>query len=82
MEGPVVFGPVYEKYIEAVELIDAGGAFSIDDALHLEKKINELLFDKMLYNKTSTAAETYIKSKTGATEQVIRFIQEKRLLTN
>jgi 3-deoxy-D-manno-octulosonic-acid transferase len=32
----VVFGPVYDKYFEADELIDAGGAFSIEDALELE----------------------------------------------
>ena len=40
---PVVFGPVYEKFMEAVELIDAGAAFSIDNALELEETLAELL---------------------------------------
>src|SRR5207253_5582832 len=33
---PVVFGPEYEKFNEAVELIDFGGGISIENALDLE----------------------------------------------
>src|SRR5690606_9667631 len=33
---PVIFGPVHEKFNEAVELIQAGGAFSIPNAPELE----------------------------------------------
>jgi 3-deoxy-D-manno-octulosonic-acid transferase len=77
---PVVFGPTYEKYFEAVELIDAGGAFTVDGQLELEEIFNDLLNDKSLYTKSSNASAAYVKSKTGATENVIHFIQEKRLL--
>ncbi|MBL0144606.1 MAG: hypothetical protein IPP48_01410 [Chitinophagaceae bacterium] len=34
---PVLFGPVYEKYTEAIDLVESGGAKSIKDALQLEK---------------------------------------------
>jgi 3-deoxy-D-manno-octulosonic-acid transferase len=78
---PVVFGPVFEKYIEAVELIDAGGAFSIENALELEKRLNSLFSNSEEYQTVSKAAGNYVKSKTGATEKVIQLIQEKRLLT-
>jgi 3-deoxy-D-manno-octulosonic-acid transferase len=77
---PVVFGPTYEKYFEAVELIDAGGAFTIDGALELEETLNDLLNDKNLYATSSLASAAYVKSKIGATENIIHFIQEKRLL--
>ena len=43
---PVVIGPVYDKYFEADELLDCGGAFSIEDALELEIVFKELLNDK------------------------------------
>ena len=43
---PVVFGPVYEKFDEAVGLIDAGGAISIDGPVKLETVLNNLLNDE------------------------------------
>ena len=78
---PVVFGPEYEKYIEAAELIDTEGAFTIDSALELEKIFNDLLNDEKLYNETKANAGNYVKSKSGAAEKIIKFIYENRLLT-
>lgn len=79
---PVVFGPVYEKYTEAVDLVDAGGAFTVDDALALEKQFDELLTDNTLYKNACNNAGNYIKNNAGATRLVMDYIQEKRLLTN
>ncbi|AXY75465.1 3-deoxy-D-manno-octulosonic acid transferase [Paraflavitalea soli] len=79
---PVVFGPVYEKYIEAAELVDEGGAFPIKTALELEKVLNDLLADESAYKKVCQQAGQYVHSKTGATDAVLQFIQENRLLTS
>lgn len=79
---PVVFGPVYDKYAEAEEMIDEGGAFVIEDALELEKLLQELLENKEMYTTAARAAGHYVKSKAGATDKVLRLIQEKRLLTS
>lgn len=79
---PVVFGPVYDKYIEGVEMIEAGGAVSVPDALHLEKTLDELLTGNGQYERTSAAAGSYVAQKAGATARVMRYIQEKRLLTS
>ena len=40
---PVIFGPEYEKNFEAEELMDCSGAISIENALELEKVVNNLL---------------------------------------
>lgn len=79
---PVVFGPVFEKYIEAIELIDEGGGFTVENALELEELFKELLTDKQLYKETSEASRNYVYTKKGATDKILQFIQEKRLLTN
>jgi len=79
---PVVFGPVFEKYIEAIELIDEGGGFTVENALELEKLFDELFSDKQLYKETSEASRNYVYTKKGATDKILQFIQEKRLLTN
>lgn len=79
---PVLFGPVYDKYIEAIELIEEGGAFVTEDALKLERKINELLNDKVAYKTAAVSAGNYVHSKTGATSIITGYIQENRLLIN
>ncbi len=79
---PVVFGPEYDKFAEAIELIDADGAISIGNALELEKELDALLGNTSTYHNMCVNASNYVKSKSGATEKIIRYIQEKRLLTN
>ena len=79
---PVVFGPVFDKYIEAIELIDEGGGFTVENALELEKLFDEIFSDKQLYKESSEASRNYVYRKKGATDKIIQFIQEKRLLTN
>jgi 3-deoxy-D-manno-octulosonic-acid transferase len=79
---PVVFGPVYDKYQEGIEMIAQQAAFSVTDALELEQVLNELLADQELYKTTGAKAGQYVQQNTGATQQITAFIQEKRLLTN
>ncbi|NNV54405.1 3-deoxy-D-manno-octulosonic acid transferase [Limnovirga soli] len=79
---PVIFGPVYDKFIEARALIEKGGAFTVIDAIELEQTFNELLQDKNAYTAAANSAGNFVKEQAGATNRVIQFIQEKRLLTN
>lgn len=78
---PVVFGPVYDKYIEAAELVDNGGAFAVESALELEKQFNQLMDDEFLYKQACLAAKNFVEENAGATEKIISYIQEKRLFT-
>jgi 3-deoxy-D-manno-octulosonic-acid transferase len=79
---PVVFGPVIEKYIEAVELMESGGGLIIDSALEAEKVFKRLIGDEREREEMGKAAREYVYSRQGATGTIIRFIQEKRLLTS
>lgn len=79
---PVVFGPVYDKYIEAVELVGSGGGFSVENALEAETLFTSLLIDKEEYDLACEASREYVNAKKGATEKIVAYIQENRLLTN
>lgn len=79
---PVLFGPVYEKFVEAVQLIDAGGAFDIENALELEENLLLLLTNKEAYQSACLAAGNFVYANKGATQKIMDYIQEKRLLTN
>ena len=79
---PVVFGPVIEKYIEAVELTESGGGIVIDSALEAEAVFERLLRDPGEIRDIGEASARYVDSKKGATEKIVRYIYEKRLLTS
>ena len=79
---PVVFGPEYEKYDEAIGLLEAGGGESISGPLGLEKVIDDLLDNDEERREKRTAARDFVYANEGASRKIINFIQENRLLTS
>lgn len=79
---PVVYGPVIEKYAEALELVDRGGGIVIDSAVEAETVFSRLLADADEYRICCEASKKYVYSMQGATEKILTYIQENRLLTN
>lgn len=77
---PVVFGPVFNKFREAIDLLEEGGAFTVETALELESRLDELLERGQLYDESSRAARSYVYDHRGATDNILRYIQENRLL--
>jgi len=67
---PVIFGPAYQKFREARELIAVGGAFSISNYILLEAQFDRLLKDK----QAGKMAGEYVKQNTGATGQICNFL--------
>jgi len=78
---PVVFGPVYDKYLEAINLIEIGGAFTAFDLFELEIIFNDLLSDHQKRKTAGTAALQFVVDQSGSTNKIMDYIQENRLLT-
>ncbi|CAN5551038.1 glycosyltransferase N-terminal domain-containing protein [soil metagenome] len=79
---PVIYGPEFEKYVEAVDLVACGGAITVENTLHLEKVLNELFEDKEQIIRRGKIARNFVYAHKGASKKIIQFIQENRLLTN
>ena len=79
---PVMTGPVIEKYAEVVELAETGGVIIIDNALEAEAVFDRLLRNPEEYAFHGGAAKDYVYSRKGATEKILEYIQENRLLTS
>lgn len=71
---PVIFGPRYEKFKEARELIAEGGAFTVSSAEEFTSLIERLISDKGYREAASRAAADYIRTHVGATERIVRQI--------
>jgi 3-deoxy-D-manno-octulosonic-acid transferase len=79
---PVMFGPNYNKYYEAVQLIERRGAISVQDYEEFDTNIDIIAYSKEAITDMSKKSKGYVYSNKGATEKIIQFIQEKRLLTS
>ena len=79
---PVIFGPEYRKYAEAIGLVDCGGGIPIQNALELESLVNTLWEQVDLLTTKGAAANNFVYAHAGASKKIIQFIQEKRLLIN
>lgn len=77
---PVVFGPIYDKYREASELIEAGGALTADNTLSLEQCFRRLLDDPAVRTAAGHAARAYVERQAGATKKILEYIAAERLL--
>lgn len=79
---PVLFGPNYEKHFEAVEMEEAGGAISIENALELEAILDRLWRTPHEMSKRGEAAKFYVMHHKGATNIVMDYVYKNRLLTS
>jgi 3-deoxy-D-manno-octulosonic-acid transferase len=79
---PVFFGPYYEKYQEAIGLVKSGGAMPIKDEKELKFYIDTTLESAELHARASARSKQFVLQNKGATDKIIQFIQEKRLLTS
>ncbi len=71
---PVVFGEEFSKFIEAVELVDLEGGFSVKNILELEIILNKLLSDNLFYKKSCKIAGDYVKNNAGATKIILEYL--------
>lgn len=82
----VLFGPYYQKYTEAVGLVQSGGGISFTDVMKdgvpLAQWLDTLYLADDDFIKRSNAAGEFVQQHRGATEKILTYIQEKRLLTN
>lgn len=78
---PVLFGPNYQKFKEARDLVDRKAGFSITNAEELKRIATELLRDEVLLQQSSTIARSYVEENRGSTQKIMDYIQANRLLT-
>jgi 3-deoxy-D-manno-octulosonic-acid transferase len=79
---PVVFGPNYNKYKEAIDLVDCSGAKTFVDENDLRQVLITLLRNREDYTRSCAASKKYVQENVGATRKILDYIEEKRLLTS
>jgi 3-deoxy-D-manno-octulosonic-acid transferase len=79
---PVVFGPNFEKFREAIDLKNKGGAESFSTAGEFKKILDLWLSDEKYYTACAEVAAKYVKENTGATGIIIKEFSQKDINTH
>jgi 3-deoxy-D-manno-octulosonic-acid transferase len=79
---PVIFGPKYNNFKEAVDLLKEGGARTFQNFDDFEKNMDLLLSDEKIYTNSAGIASKYVKENAGATQIIIKEILQKDINTS
>ncbi len=69
---PLLFGPNYQKFKEACDLVDNGAAVGFEDYSTCSKALRKWMDDPGLYLEAGNAAKTYVAGNTGATSLMLQ----------
>lgn len=71
---PVFFGPNYQKFKEAKDLITGGGGIEITSQEHFENCISQYIQNDGLRQTDGKAAGKYVASNAGATDRILNHL--------
>ncbi len=74
---PVIFGPNYHKFLEAIELSERGAAFVVSETSDLLSTVHQQLGNPDLLKTTSKVASNYVVERLGATSQIVQKVCKK-----
>lgn len=69
---PVVFGPNYRKFKEAVDLTAEGGAFTIDSQAGLNDALYKLIENETFRTSAAEISKNYVAKNVGSTAVIIK----------
>ncbi len=75
---PVIFGPNYKKFKEAVDLVSQGGAFPIENYEALHQSLSTFCLQKNELEKASKIATDYVAKNVGSTQIIIKKVFNRR----
>ncbi len=79
---PILFGPKFKKFNEAVELTQRNAAFDIRDYNELLNRINLMNQFQFIYTGAASDAEDYVQSHLGGTRKIVEATLEQLTIDN
>ncbi len=73
---PVVFGPNYTRFREAVELVNEGGAFSIASYHELKAHLDKLENSSKALQQAASCTKDFVQRNLGATQVILEYLKK------
>jgi 3-deoxy-D-manno-octulosonic-acid transferase len=77
---PIIFGPKYQKFNEAIDLIKDGAAFSFKNENELEQFFKKLLSDENEILQKSNISKQYVQLHLGGTKAITDYLIANSLI--
>ncbi|MFZ4058847.1 MAG: 3-deoxy-D-manno-octulosonic acid transferase [Ferruginibacter sp.] len=77
---PIIIGPVYKKFNEAVELVEKGYCFSVKDANECAQIFVELATHANKYDTIQAQLLQFTRLQGGATNRIVHYIKDQGFL--
>jgi 3-deoxy-D-manno-octulosonic-acid transferase len=74
---PIVIGPEYSKFKEALDLVELKGCISVNNQEEFSSIFNRLKTDQGYRNETGEINQNYIQQNKGATKTIMNYIEQK-----
>lgn len=71
---PIVIGPNYSHFAEAIALVNAKGCISIKNNQELTEIFNKLLKDNLICEEKGEICSSFVKNNKGATQTILHHI--------
>ncbi len=71
---PIVIGPNYSNFAEAVELVKIEGCTVISNSAELKQNLDRLLLDENYLKEKSQICKSYIQDNKGATDSIMKIV--------
>nr|WP_321373859.1 glycosyltransferase N-terminal domain-containing protein [uncultured Bacteroides sp.] len=68
---PVIFGPKFQKFMEAKQLLEENGAFSIKNYEELSQLLDKMMTDTEYLKEVGGNADNYVRENLGASEKIL-----------
>ena len=71
---PIIIGPNFSNFAEAVELVKLKGCTVISNSNELKHSLDQLINDENFLNEKGQICKSYIQDNTGATNSIMRIV--------
>lgn len=79
---PVIFGPVYKKFVEANTFFSKGFAFPVSNSYEAIDVLYKLISNDHQRSQLQQSIRNYMKERIGASDKIISYITQENLLSS
>lgn len=72
---PIIIGPNYSHFIEAIELVDSMGCISVNHQKELVSQLNELISNATLHKTKGLICANFVQNNKGAVAKILNNLQ-------
>ncbi|MCF6181897.1 glycosyltransferase N-terminal domain-containing protein [Lutibacter sp.] len=74
---PILIGPNYNKFKEAIELVKSKSCFVVNNSEKLSVHLKNLFLQNETRKLAGNVAKKYIEERTGATDKILKYLKDE-----